>query len=453
MEMTQTNSEKFKLFLKIMLPVLITQIGMFAMTFFDTVMTGNYSPADLAGVGIGSSIWTPVYTGLSGILVAITPIVSQLIGAKKKKDVPHSVTQGIYLSVLMALVILAVGVFVLNPILDTMSLEPHVRSVAYDYLVALSWGIIPLFLFSVLRYFIDALGQTRMSMIITLLSLPINIVFNYILIFGKFGFSPLGGVGAGYATAVTYWLIMLIAAFAVLKLQPFKDFNILRLWTAISPKEIGHILKIGIPIGLSIFFETSIFSAVTLLMSNYDTITIASHQAAINFSSFLYMLPLSISMALTIIVGFEVGAGRFKDARQYGLIGVSLAVGMAAMFALVLYFARYEVAALYSYDPDVIKMTANFLILALFFQFSDAVMAPIQGVLRGYKDVNVTFVLSLAAFWVIGLPAGFAFSHYTNMGAYGYWAGLIVGLACGAISLGFRLVYIQKKKYVAADQI
>ena len=445
MKITRTKKEKLVLFLQIMLPILITQIGMFSMTFFDTVMTGNFSADDLAGVGIGSSIWTPVYTGLGGILVAITPIVSQQIGAGNKKDVPFTITQGSYLSLIMAVLIFGIGYFSLNPILDTMSLEPKVHEVAHDYLAALSTGIIPLFLYSALRYFIDALGQTRISMFITLLALPINVLFNYMLIYGKFGFPALGGVGAGYATSITYWVILAIAIFVIMKVHPFREYNVFRTMVPYSFKENLNILKIGVPIGLSIFFETSIFSAVTLLMSKYDTITIASHQTAMNFSSFLYMMPLSISMALTIVVGYEVGAKRYKDAKQYAGIGTILAVSFAGLSAVFLYFFRTDVAWLYSKDAEVIQLTANFLVLALFFQFSDAVMAPIQGALRGYKDVNVTFVLSFASFWLVGLPVGYIFSEYTGMGPYGYWFGLIAGLALGAVSLACRLLYIQRK--------
>lgn len=447
MHITSTTKDKWILFIKIMIPVLITQVGMFAMNFFDTMMSGNYSASDLAGVAIGSSIWVPVQTGLTGILIAITPIVSQLIGSKKTKNVPYSVTQGMYLAFILAIVVLLIGAMIINPLLNNMSLEPAVRLIAHDYLVALAWGIIPLFFFNVLRSFIDALGQTRVSMFITLAALPINVLFNYLFIFGKFGFPELGGVGSGVATAITYWLIFITSTIVVMKVHPFSMYKIFKKIIPFSLKECITIMKIGIPIGLAIFFETSIFSAVTLLMSSYDTITIAAHQTALNFSSFLYMLPLSVSMALTIVVGFEVGGKRYKDARQYSFIGVALTVTMSIVFAVFLYFFRTEVATIYTKDPEVIKLTANFLIFALFFQVSDAIMAPIQGALRGYKDVNVTFFLSFTAFWVIGLPVGYLFAIYTDFGPYGYWVGLIVGLAIGAISLAIRLLYIQKRKF------
>ena len=299
------------------------------MSFFDIMMSGQYHTVDVAGVSIGSSLWFPVNMGLGGILISLTPIVSQLVGAKQTKSVPSSVLQAVYLSIALAILILVVGAFTLNPILNLMDLDADVHQIAHDYLVGLSLGIVPIFLYNALRAFIDALGQTRTSMFITITALPINILLNYLLIYGKFGFPELGGVGSGYATSFTYWIITFIAIFVVIYIHPFSVYGIFREFHLISLKEWLSLLKIGVPIGLSIFCETSIFAAVTLLMSGYDTITIASYQIAINFASLLYMIPLSISMGLTIVVGFEVGAKRYKDARDYSMIGITLALTMA----------------------------------------------------------------------------------------------------------------------------
>lgn len=447
MNQTYTKSQKIRLLFYILIPILITQIGLYAMTFFDVMMSGQYSTQDVAGVSIGSSLWTPVYTGLSGILIALTPVVSQLVGSKQSKSVSYSVMQAIYLAVALALVILIIGAFSLNPILNAMNLENNVHRVAHDYLIALSIGIIPLFVYNTLRAFIDALGQTRISMIITLCALPINVLFNYLLIYGKFGFPELGGVGSGYATAITYWLIALVAILVVVKINPFSTYKIFSEFFRVSLKEWRALLLIGVPIGLAIFFETSIFSAVTLLMSKYDTVTIASHQIAMNFASLLYMMPLSISMALTIVIGFEIGAARYKDAREYSWIGISMALTMSLVLSTILFLFREPVASVYTKDHEVMMLTSHFLIYAIFFQISDALQAPIQGILRGYKDVNVTFAMSLVSYWILGLPIGYFFAKYTDMGAFGYWIGLISGLALGAIGLAARLRFIQKVKY------
>jgi MATE family multidrug resistance protein len=449
MKETVTKREKIINFSQILFPILITQLGLFCMTFLDTSMSGRAHPNDLAGVAIGSSLWVPVYTGLSGILLSVTPIVAQLIGAKKSKEVPKMIVQSLYLSVIISIIIAILGYFVLDPILYNMGLEQEVLHIAKGYLIALSFGILPLFMYTVLRCFIDALGYTRVSMFITLTSLPINFVLNYLFIFGKFGAPKLGGIGAGVATAITYWCITIIAVFIIMKQTPFREFKVFKTFYRVSLIAFKEILLIGVPIGFAIFFETSIFAAVTLFMSEYNTITIASHQSAINFASFLYMIPLSISMALTIVVGHEVGANRLKDAKQYSFLGIGMALFLSVISATLIYFFRPEIAALYTTDASVLKLTQDFLIYAIFFQLSDAIAAPIQGALRGYKDVNVTFIMALVSYWVIGLPIGYLLATYTSLNAFGFWIGLITGLAAGAIGLSARLRIIQNRKEVA----
>ncbi|WP_377889008.1 MATE family efflux transporter [Alkalihalobacillus sp. R86527] len=445
---TQTLSEKLKLLITVLYPILITQLGLYSMNFFDTIMSGRAGAGDLAGVAIGSSLWVPVFTGLSGILLAITPIVSQYIGAQQEERVSFSVLQGVYLSVALSVIILIGGSLLLNPILSMMELNDHVREVAKGYLIGLSFGILPLFIYSVFRSFIDALGQTRTTMFITLMSLPINLFFNYVLIFGKFGFPKLGGIGAGYASGITYWFILLITLFFILKVRPFRTFALFKHWYGVSLKTWIEQLRIGVPIGFSIFFEVSIFAAVTLLMSAFSTETIAAHQAAINFASLLYMIPLSISMALTIAVGFEVGGKRYHDAKQYSYIGIGFAVGMALLSAFILFFFNDSIAGWYTSDKAVFDLIKVFLIYAVFFQLSDAIAAPIQGALRGYKDVNITLLMSLISYWIIGLPSGYLLAQYTSFGPYGYWIGLSTGLLVAAVTLFLRLRFLQNKKTV-----
>ncbi len=441
-----TTRAKVRQFLYILVPILITQLAMFSMTFFDTVMSGRYSADDLAGVAVGSSLWLPVYTGLSGILMSITPIVGHLIGAGDRKKVAFSVMQGLYVSLVIATATYVLGLLLLMPIMNTMNLEENVQRIAIEYVIGLSFGIIPLFLTAVLRGFIDALGMTRTSMIIILMSLPLNIFFNYVLIYGKWGFPELGGVGSGYASAITYWLIFFLAAWIVHRHEPFATYRLLYVLPRPSFAKWKEILLLGLPIGLSIFFETSIFSAVTLLMSEYSTNVIAAHQAALNFASLTYMIPMSVSMALTIVIGFEAGAHRWADARRYSLIGVAIAVSISLLCTAGIFFFREQVAYLYSTDTEVLELTAGFLLFAALFQLSDAIQAPVQGALRGYKDVNVTFIMTMISYWLIGLPLGWVLAQFTDWGPYGYWIGLITGLTCGAITLSIRLKLFQKRK-------
>lgn len=442
---TFTLSGKIQQFMKIFFPILVTQVAFYLISFFDTVMAGRYGSADLAGVGVGASLWAPVYTGLTGILLAVAPLVSQAMGARKEREVKRIVVQALYVSVLIIVVTLILGLLFVNPILNQMELSGEARRVARVYLIMLGFGIIPMFIFFVLRTLVDSLGKSNITMVLLLFSLPINVAFNYLFIFGKFGFPELGGVGAGVATAITYWLLCIAITGIVLKGELFQRLGILRRFYKPDFTRIKELVFLGAPIGLAIFSEVSIFSAVTLLLGAYGDVVIGAYQAAINFASFVYMLPLSAASALTITVGYEVGAKRVKDAVQYIWIGLLLCIAVSLFSGGLLYLQNERVAALYSNDPEVINLAAHFMILAIFFQLSDAVAAPTQGALRGFKDVNATFILTISAYWVIGLPLGFYFERFTTLGPDGYWWGLIIGLAVGATLLLLRLVYLVKK--------
>ena len=445
MQETKTLANKSAYMIKIVVPILITQVALYLMTFFDIMMTSKYSIEHLAGVSIGSSLWVPVYTGLTGILLGITPIVAQLIGAKKKEDVRSFIQQGFYIAIILAIIVFVGILLLIDPVLQRIPLEDSVRLVAKKYLYMMSIGLLPLFIYSVLRSFIDALGKTRVSMFVTLLSAPINIALNYVFIYGKFGMPALGGVGAGLASALTYWIVLFIAIYIIATRQPFAELAIFNNWGKPSIPKIKSLTKIGFPIGISIFAETTIFSAVTLLMSVYTTQVISAHQIAMNFTSLLYMIPLSISMGATILVGHEIGANRIKDAKTYSWLSVAAAVVFSFISASILLIFREPIASLYTEDQVVVKLTVQFFIYAALFQLSDAIQAPVQGALRGYKDVTVTFIMAIVSYWIIGLPTGYILANFTSFERFGYWIGLIVGLTVGAITLGTRLIYLQKK--------
>lgn len=451
MHHAETIQEKTALFFKILWPILVTQVGLVAMKLFDTMMSGQAGTNDLAGVAIGSSLWMPIFTGINGILMAVTPIVSQLIGGGKRHKIAESVTQALYLSIIIALTVVILGLFVLEPVLSIMKLDTAVHHIAKHYLIGLSFGIIPLFAASVLRYFFDAQGYTRITMAIVLAGVPFNIALNYVLIFGKFGFPQLGGIGAGYATAVTYWLILIASVVITFKVKVLRTYRLFVDWFAPSLKAWKEQLAIGVPMGLSVFFESSIFAAVTLLVGTmFSTVTIAAHQATISFTSLLFMMPLSISMALTIVVGFEVGGKRFADAKQYSRFGVTAAIGIIAIACVFLFFFRELVASFYTDNPEVIALAKQFFIFAIFFQVSDAAQAALQGVLRGYKDVTVPFITALASYWGIGIPAGYALASFTPLGPFGFWLGITIGLTCASLGFLLRLITVEKRVKLGA---
>ena len=446
MHQTYSLAERIRLSIKIFFPILLSQVLMNATSFLDTLMAGRASTSDLAGVAMATSVWIPFQTGLTGILIAVTPIVSNKIGASVSKEkVREFFIQAIYVAFLMSIVSILITFAFFSPLLDWLNLSLRVHKIAHHFLLFLSTGFIPLFLYTVIRCFFDAHGKTKISMYISFSILPINTIMNYLLIFGKFGFPKLGGIGTGIATSVSYWIAFFIAILFLYKIEIFKKYHFFERLPKPALSGWKELLNTGVPIGMSIFFEVSIFAVVTLLMSRFSVGTIAAHQAAMNFSSMLYMVPLSIAMTLTILTGYEFGAQRHSDAKQYAKIGIVFAVVFSVIAAVILFIFRQNIANLYTTNNDMVILISNFLVFAIFFQVSDAIQAPIQGILRGYKDVKFALFMTLVGYWIIGLPIGFLFGTFTKLGAYGYWIGFISGLFTCAIGLGFRLKYVQKK--------
>ena len=432
-------------FFIVLLPILITQISLMAPGFFNTVMAGHISKEDLAGVAVGASIFFPVFGAFVGLISGLTPVIAQHYGARQTHEIRRVVQQSFYWATLLAVLLLAIGVMTVPALVRALALEPVVEQITMDYLSYIAFGIIPIAPASVLRNFIDAHGRTRLTMYITMTTIPINVVLNYIFMYGALGVPAFGGAGAGLGAALSYCVFFVLNILVVLWIKQFARYHVL----ARLPQPVLHIwwtlLKICIPIGLTVFCEQSIFGAVGLLMAAYGTTVLAAHQAAMNFTTIVYMLPLSVSMAITILAGFEVGGGRENGARAYIRLSRVLTLVFVGVIALGLAAMRDSVAALYTTNPEVQKLLRVFLLYALVMQFCDCVNAPLQGALRGYKDVTVTFWLAVLSFWGIGLPSGYVLAGWTELGPFGYWVGLNGGIIVGAVMLMIRLRIIENR--------
>ena len=436
--------DKLRRLLSVMLPIICTQIAIMGMNFFDASMSGQAGDVDLAGAAIGGNIWMPIQTGISGILMAAMPLVANLLGAGEKEKITVVVRHGLVLALGFALLVLGSGIAFLPHFLQGMGLAPEVYHVALWYLAGLGLGVVPFFMITPLRSLVDTLGYTHLTMRIYLLALPINACLNYVLIFGKLGLPRLGGVGAGVASGLTFWLLLAIFAWVVSRLEPFKSYHIFGFVRPVY-SWLKEYLRIGVPMGISIFMETSIFGVVALFIAKFGTETIAAHQAALNFSSLIYMLPLSFSLALTIVVGVEYGAKNYQGARDYVTIGLQTSLGIAGFYMLAEYFLREQIAFIYTNNVEVVALVKVFLLYAIGWQAGDAIAAPIQGILRGYKDVNATFWASMLAYWGICLPLGLFLDYKVGNGAFAYWQSLDCGVISSATLLSIRLIWLQRK--------
>jgi MATE family multidrug resistance protein len=423
-------------------PILTAQLAQQSLAFADTVMAGRVSATDLAGVAVGGSIWWPIFLFLYGVLLAITPMVAQLHGAGKTAETGPLARRGIVVALPLALI----AILLLRNVgfvFTRMEVDPQVAAISIDYLKAISWGMPAVAVFFLLRNLSEGLSLVRPSMVIGLASIPVNVAANYVFIYGKLGMPAMGGVGCGWASALSLWFMCGCMLLTIWRMKSYSTTHFFNFAKGQGAEGATQLIRLGLPIGFSLLVEASIFALIALFLSPLGALAVASHQITLNYSAMIFMVPLSISSAITIRVGHAIGKQRFDRARMVSKTGLILNSSIALVTAtLTLIFAE-NIAAIYTRDPQVIAIAVGLLYLNALYQFSDAFQVGAAAALRGYKDTRVPLLLIVFAYWVIGLPLGYslALTEFwgTPMGAKGFWISLIVGLSIAALLLGTRL--------------
>lgn len=447
MEHSLTLQQKIIAFIKLTIPVIFTQFALTGGSFISIVLTGQYSTVDLAGISVGYNLWTACFYGISGVLLGILPILAQLRGANKIERIPTTISHGFYVATILGLVMILAGVFGLKPALNYLNLAPDAYEICLAYMSAIGVGILPLIWTCTLRNTVDSHGYTRYSMAIMLCGIALHILLDFGLILGYFGLPALGGLGAGIATAIAYWFNFLAFMALLAWGKPFRPYNLFKQWIPPQFIYIKEQFTIGIPIGLAIFCESSIFSVAGLVMTQYGTEIIAAHQAAVSFASLFYGFPLSISTAATIAVGYEVGAQKFGEAKTYSYIARGIAIVVAIIISSYTFTHLDQIANLYTNDPNMVSLIGTFLAYAVFFTIIDAFGTPLQGVLRGYKDVKIISTIAIACYWGASVPIAAFFMYALDWGPYGVWMGLLGGVFVAVLGYIWRTWYIQTKKF------
>jgi len=424
----------------------ITQFSLIGGPFIAIFLTGQYSTIDLAGVATGYNLWLLFYIFAQGTLLGITPIISQLLGAKKTDNISTIFYQGLYIGTGLACIILITGLLGLRPLLTALNLEPAAAEVCISYLKAYAIGLFPLLWVNTLRNTVDSHGLTHYSMAIVFTSFIVNVFLNYSLIFGHFGFPEIGGVGAGYGLAGACWTNFILFGLVILLHPKLKGYRIFKDFSKPSFHYIREQLHIGIPIGFSIFLEASIFSIAGLLMVHFGSAVVAAHQSVISFTNVFYCLPLSIAMASTIAVAYELGAGRKQEAIQYSYISRILAIVLAIMICTFTFTNMDAIADLFTNDDEVYKLIYSFLGYGVFFSAIDAIGTPLQGILRAYKDVKVVLYISLISYWGVCFPTAYILANNPNYGPFGVWIGLLASVLVAGVLFTWRTWYIQRQQ-------
>lgn len=439
--------------LALAIPIIIAQLAHTAMGFVDTVMAGRVSPRDLAAVALGNSLWVPVFLLMTGVLLATTPKVAQRFGAGNHSEIGPLVRQALWLALAVGL-LAAVALWNAEPVLHWMQVDDELIEPAMGYLRAVACGFPAVALYHVLRCFSDGLGHTRPTMVLGLLGLLLNIPLNYIFIYGKLGLPAMGGVGCGWATALVMVAMLLGMLVWVAWAPYYQSSGLLRRFDWPQGRVIRRLLSVGLPIGVSIFAEASIFSVIALLIGGLGATVVAGHQIALNFSSMVFMIPYSLGMAATVRVGQALGRREPREARFAAGVAMATALAYACLSASGMLWLRTDIAEIYTPDLAVIGVAGSLLIYSAFFQFSDAIQVTAAGALRGYQDTRVTMLITLLAYWGIGLPVGYSLGLSDWLGEpsgpKGLWQGLVVGLTCAALLLGIRLARSARRHIRAA---
>ena len=439
--------------LALAIPIIIAQLAHTAMGFVDTVMAGRVSPRDLAAVALGNSLWVPVFLLMTGVLLATTPKVAQRFGAGNHSEIGPLVRQALWLALAVGL-LAAVALWNTEPVLHWMQVDDELIEPAMGYLRAVACGFPAVALYHVLRCFSDGLGHTRPTMVLGLLGLLLNIPLNYIFIYGKLGLPAMGGVGCGWATALVMVAMLLGMLVWVAWAPYYQSSGLLRRFDWPQGRVIRRLLSVGLPIGVSIFAEASIFSVIALLIGGMGATVVAGHQIALNFSSMVFMIPYSLGMAATVRVGQALGRREPREARFAAGVAMATALAYACLSASGMLWLRTDIAEIYTPDLAVIGVAGSLLIYSAFFQFSDAIQVTAAGALRGYQDTRVTMLITLLAYWGIGLPVGYSLGLSDWLGEpsgpKGLWQGLVVGLTCAALLLGIRLARSARRHIRAA---
>lgn len=425
--------------LKLALPMMVAQLAQVATGFVDTVMAGNVSTDDLAAVAMGASVFVTFYVTLMGVATALNPILSQLFGAGRQQEIGETARQGLIFCTLLGLV--GAGLMLaITPLLRLwLDLPADVEDKIALYIAGAAFGMPAAIAHRALHAFASSLGHPRPIMVVSLIALALNVPLNYILIHGLYGLPAMGGAGCGWATGIVFWFNAITLYLYLRRSRHFRQYGLTARRSRPDWRRYLGFLRLGLPIGLSFFVEVSLFSFISLLIAQLGTQVVASHQAVLNFSSLIYMVPQALGTALSVRVGQAIGAGDYRQARFASGVGLATGLGCAFVMMLLVLALRPAIIAMYTRDPAVLAMGATLLLFAAAYQLTDAVQTIASGALRGYKLTTMPMVIHVTSFWGLGLGLGvvLGLSHWLGqpMGVYGFWSALVVSLSVAALIL------------------
>ncbi len=446
-------TREFRYNIRLAAPVILGMLGHSFVAFADNIMVGQLGTAELAAVSLGNSfVFVAMSLGI-GFSTAITPLVAEAEGAGDAREGRGVLQNGLVLCALMGLVLFG-AVLLCKPLMYLMDQPEEVVLLAIPYLDLVAFSLIPLIFYQGLKQFSEGLSKTRYPMYATILANVINVVLNYLLIFGMFGFPKLGIVGAAIGTLASR-ICMCLFLWWIFRRRPFFRQYVEKLrFRQVERRLLRKIANLGFPSALQMFFEVAIFTAAIWMSGVLGKNPQAANQIALNLSSMTFMFGMGLGVAAMIRVGNQKGSGNYPQLKRVAtsifLMTLLLEVGFALLFLLgrdllpTIYLDVND-AANQADNAEVIAIAAQLLLIAAFFQISDGLQVVVLGALRGLQDVRIPTLLTLIAYWFVGFPVSFYLGLHTPLKSTGIWIGLLLGLTASAIMLYLRFRHMTRR--------
>ena len=422
-------------------PVMLTQLGAALVGLIDTIMVGHYSTTDLAAVSFANGVFFTFMVFAMGAVMAVTPLVGQSYVQHKDERVAALLLNGLWFTLLLGGVTCAVlGACV--PLIDYMGQDPDVVKVARPYLVMRIIGMLPFLLFCLEKQFMEGLGNTIVAMIVTVGINLLNILLNWVFIFGHWGAPAMGAAGAGLSTMIAWILLPIVFLICILRREKWRKYVVMCRGGLSDRAMVHELLHVGAPIGLQTTMETVLFTLSFIMVGWINKEALAAHQVTNQIADFAFMLSLGISSATTIRVSHQYGLGDLHATKMAANASVHLILLMNTLGALVMISLRHHLPYLFTNDQEVVTLASQLLIFAGLLQYADGLQCVGAGMLRGVTDVKVPMWITVITYVVVALPLGYILMFPAGLGAVGMWISFVVALTIAAIAFHIRFRWL-----------
>lgn len=436
-------------------PIVLSQVAFVVMGLMDTVMAGGANATEQAVVGLGVAVWIPLFLSAMAVVQALSPIVARHQGANDHEAIVHDTHQAVWLGLLLGLLPLLALPWA-KPLLALSGAQAELIDKTVLFLQGIALGLPAALMFRAISFYAAALNHTRIIMVLSFVGLLFNGLMNMVLIEGRWGFPALGGAGCGWATGIGMWVTLVLLVWHVLRSPDYATVRLFQHWEWPQGNAQRRLLQLGLPMGAAQLAEVSAFAGVALLVAPLGVASVAAHQVALNFSSVVFMIPLGLSVALSIRVGQALGRQDAAQARFIARSGIGFALLMGVVLMPLVLVWRKDIVGAYTSDPEVFAIASHLMLFAVAWQLVDAVQVCANGALRGYQQTLRPMLIMIASFWVLGVPMGHHLARsgwpalwgtgpVSPMGVTGYWIGLLISLSIAALLLSVMLWRVTRR--------